>query len=157
MAQPSASIVAATAPQIDLATAPTPSPVQAAVSSGAQTAKELIAEFCRRFFSEARALARTKSYMFLAYLGFVGLGFTLKIAGTAQPSSSTRGVVEFILASPDTAAILGALGGLCFVVGGNLFSRAKASATRLRLFELAANPATPQDVRQALLKDLEGR
>lgn len=119
----------------------------AAVVPSPQTRAELLfAEFCRRFFSEARVAARAKFWTFTAFLGFIGLGFTLRVGDLR--------LAEFILASPDVAAILGGLAAFCCVIGANLYSRLRTNDTRLRLYELAANPSTPQDVRDLLLSEL---
>ncbi len=116
---------------------------------------DLIGDCFARLFSEARVLARMKLWAFASLLTFLGLGFVLRLSDLGG-SASAR-IAEFVLSSPSLAQTIAALVALLFILLANLYSRVRRQEYEKELLRIAADPATPEDVRKAILRKLEGR
>lgn len=105
----------------------------------------------KTLFSEARALARLKTYSFGSFLFFIGFGLMVKIDSV---DGQGQGVVDFVLSSPNLAQIIGASFALAFVIGANVYSRIKRQEWERKMYKIAADPSTPVSVRRSILKRL---
>lgn len=133
----------------------TSTPVQAPAKPPLDGLADFIGDCFARLFSEARVLARMKLWAFASFLTFVGLGFVLRLSDLG--GSARARVAEFILSSPSLAQTIAALVALLFILLANLYSRARRQEYEKELLRIAADPATPEDVRRLILKKLEGR
>jgi hypothetical protein len=133
---------------------PTSTLVQEPANPALDRLAAFIGDCFARLFSEARVLARMKLWAFASFLTFVGLGFVLRLSDLGGNAGR---VAEFILSSPTLAQTIAALVALLFILLANLYSRARRQEYEKELLRIAADPATPEDVRRLILKKLEGR
>lgn len=130
--------------------------VSTAQQSKLQTLGTFVGDCFSRLFAEARVIARMKMFAFAGLLTFLGFGFVLKVAGF-NAATGTFGPVEFILASPGLAQTVGGVVALFFVVSANISCRRKRQEYERELLTLAADPSTPDAVRNAILQKLQGK
>jgi len=133
----------------------TDAPVVAPAKPTLDRLADFIGDCFARLFSEARVLARMKLWAFASFLTFVGLGFVLRLSDLG--GSTGARIAEFVLSSPGLAQTIAALVALLFILLANLHSRVRRQEYEKELLRMAADPSTPEDVRRAILKKLEGR
>lgn len=116
---------------------------------------DFIGDCFARLLSEARVLAQIKLWSFASFLTFVGLGIVLRFSDLG--GSDGARIAELVLSSPSLAQTIAALAAFLFVLLANLYSRMRRQEYEKQLFRIAADPATPESVRIAILKKIEGR
>ena len=103
-------------------------------------------------FSESRSFARMKLIGLTTVMMVIGVGLVARVvvAGTSVDA-------WIDLSSPSIGQIVGAVVAFGFLLGANLSARRIRSEQETEFLRIAANPSTPQDVRDAALQQLKKR
>ena len=113
---------------------------------------ELIGGVFGYLFSESRSFARMKMLGLWTVMTVIGIGFVARVV--VGPTNVDAWID---LSSPSTGQIIGAVVAFGFVLAANVYARRMRSEQETEFLRIAANPHTPQDVRDAALQRLTER
>src|SRR5262249_24522367 len=112
-----------------------------------------------RIFTESRRFVRIKCLAFVAYIGFIGFGFRIQIDKLAAQAAAAQAAnkviadkVEIEFTAPEPSLAICGLLAVGFVIFADLYVSRRRNEHALRLYQLASDPATPPDVKEAILR-----